>query len=109
MGKRSEVRLTARTALTAKRGTITWDAEVKGFGLRVMRSGARFFVLKYRFGTLQRWFTIGQYGSPWTAEQARARAIELLGILAKGQDPAAQRNQHKANPTVRALTIRYIH
>ncbi len=108
MGKRSEVRLTARTVLAARPRTIAWDAEVKGFGLRVMRSGARFFVLKYRFGTRQRWFTIGQHGSPWTAEKARARAIELLGLLAKGQDPAAQRDRHKANPTVRVLTNRYL-
>jgi integrase len=108
MGKRSQVRLTARTVLAARLGTIAWDAEVKGFGIRVMGSGARFFVLKYRFGTLQRWFTIGQHGSPWTAEQARARAVELLGLLAKGQDPAAQRDRQKANPTIRTLTACYL-
>jgi integrase len=85
-----------------------WDAEVKGFGLRVMRTGARFFVLKYRFGTLQRWYSIGQWGSPWTAEKARAKALELLGLLASGQDPAAQRDQHKSNSSIRVLASRFL-
>jgi integrase len=73
-----------------------------------MRTGARFFVLKYRFGTLQRWLTLGQYGSPWTAEKARARALELLGLLAAGRDPAAQRDHHKLNPSIRALASRFL-
>src|SRR5277367_2537721 len=71
MGKRSELRLTAKTVAGAPRGALLWDAEVKGFGLRVMPSGTRTYLLKYRAGARQRWFTIGQHGSPWTAEMAR--------------------------------------
>ena len=36
------------------------------------------------------------------------RAVELLGLLARGQDPAAQRDWQKANPTIRTLTNRYL-
>jgi integrase len=108
MGKRSDVRLTTRTVQAAKAGTIAWDAEVKGFGLRVMRSGSRIYVLKYRAGGRQRWITIGAHGSPWTADKARDRAKELLGQVAKGTDPAALRDVERSNPTVAALAKRFL-
>ena len=71
-----------------------WDAEVKGFGVRVTPSGARTYVLRYRTGgrgSALRTLTIGQHGSPWTADQARRRAQELLGQVRSGADPAADR------------------
>jgi integrase len=34
--------------------------------------------------------SIGRYGSPWTVETARAKALELLGTLASGTDPFTQ-------------------
>src|ERR1019366_2250701 len=108
MGKRSDVRLTAQTVKAAERSTITWDAEVKGFGLRMMASGAQYYLLKYRTGARQRWFTIGQHGSPWTAAAARDRAKELLGHVVAGGDPAAERDHERSNPTVDALAKRFL-
>jgi integrase len=34
--------------------------------------------------------SIGRFGSPWTVETARAKALELLGTLASGTDPFTQ-------------------
>jgi hypothetical protein len=44
-----------------------WDTDVSGFGLRVTPAGERVYVLKYRAGGQQRWYTIGRHGSPLDA------------------------------------------
>ena len=108
MGMRSNLRVTARTVRTAKPGTLIWDAEVKGFGLRTLASGARVYVLKYRTGSRQRWFTIGQHGSPWTPDAARTRARELLAQVAKGADPASDRQRRRSNPSVADLVKQFM-
>lgn len=74
--------------------SVVWDVEVKGFGVRVAASGTRTYVLRYRMGgraTPLRTFTIGQHGSPWTVDQARRRALDLLAQVRSGVDPAAER------------------
>ncbi|MGP7795662.1 tyrosine-type recombinase/integrase [Sphingomonas sp. CLY1604] len=74
--------------------TVLWDAEVKGFGVRVSSGGDRTYVLRYQVGgrdEKQRQVTIGRHGSPYTAEQARRRALELLASVRSGSDPAAER------------------
>ena len=76
--------------------TVLWDAEVKGFGVRVAPSGARTYVLSYRMGGREapkRTVTIGRHGSPWTTDQARRRALDLLALVRKGVDPVAEREQ----------------
>ena len=73
---------------------VLWDVEIKGFGVRVAPNGRRTYVLSYRMGGREapkRVFTIGRHGSPWTTEQARRRAIELLGMVRQGIDPALER------------------
>ena len=107
MGTRSSVKLTARTVAAVEPGKIVWDAEVKGFGLRVMPSGNRLFILKYRAGKAQRWITIGKHGSPWTPDSARSRAKELLADVAKGGDPAKARDSARDNPSVADLVRQF--
>ena len=73
---------------------VLWDTEVKGFGVRVTSAGKRTYVLRYRMGgrdTPRRFVTIGQHGSPWTADQARRRALELLTQVRSGVDPVEER------------------
>jgi hypothetical protein len=51
-----------------------WDTELKGFCLRIHAAtkrapgGRKVYVVKYRVGRTQRWFTIGEHGSPWTPD-----------------------------------------
>lgn len=74
--------------------TVLWDAEVKGFGVRVSSGGDRTYVLRYQVGgrdEKQRQVTIGRHGSPFTAEQARRRALEILTAVRSGSDPAGER------------------
>jgi integrase len=77
---------------------VVMDAEVKGFGLLVLPSGVKSFFLQYRMGgretTTQR-YTIGKFGSPWTAETARDKAIKLRGKVADGVNICAQKRAAK--------------
>lgn len=85
-----------------------WDSDVKGFGLRVKPSGVKSYVVKYRTGTRTRRFTIGKHGSPWTTEEARLKAIELLRGRAAGTDPMEARVAARQAPTVSELLARYL-
>ncbi|WP_293992847.1 site-specific integrase [Sphingomonas sp.] len=74
--------------------TTVWDREIKGFGVRVASTGVRTYILRYRMGgrdTPVRTVTIGQHGSPWTADQARRRAAELLTEVRSGRDIVAEK------------------
>jgi integrase len=76
--------------------TVLWDSEVKGFGIRATSTGTKTYILRYRMGgrgTPLRTLTIGKHGSPWTVDQARRKAIELLGQVKAGIDHSAQRAQ----------------
>jgi integrase len=91
------------------RDVFVWDAEVKGFGLKVTPTGSKTYVLQYRTqeGRSRR-FTIGKHGSPWTCEEARTRAIELLRGLTTGSDPLDVKAETKGAFTVERLAALYL-
>ena len=67
-----------------------WDETLKGFGAMVTHNAARSYLVQYRIGgrgAPTRRYTIGQHGSPWTAEKARERAEELLEQVRRKVDP----------------------
>jgi site-specific recombinase XerD/uncharacterized protein (DUF433 family) len=80
--------------------TFLWDGELRGFGVRVIPSGLKSFVLQYRNADgRSRRIVIGRYGVI-TVEQARVEARDKLAAIAKGADPADER------PTARdAVTV----
>ena len=63
-----------------------WDEKVCGFGVRRQKRGI-FYYVRVRHNGAQIMRSIGRHGSPWTVETARAKALELLGTLASGEDP----------------------
>ena len=94
---------------TGKRQILVWDSEVKGFALRVTPAGVKSYILNYRNGEgRERRLTIGKHGSPWTCEQARTRAIELLRDVAAGSDPLDAKAEAKAAMTVTQLCNAYL-
>src|SRR5215472_11136301 len=79
---------------------IHYDGEVKGFGLRVTRAGAKSFVLNYRFDGVERRYTIGSFRDPWKAAEARREVKRLKKLIDQGVDPQGDRNEERAAPTV---------
>lgn len=88
------------------RDYFVWDDEVKGFGVRVMRSGTRTYQVQYRKGGRTRRASIGRHGTV-TVQQARQRAKELLGDVASGGNPVEEISQHRRASTVAALCERF--
>ncbi len=72
-----------------------WDTEDRGFGLKVCPSGKKVYLVQVRHKGRVRRFTIGPHGR-WTPDQARKEARVLLGQLAQGIDPAAQKRRDEA-------------
>src|SRR6202142_4503475 len=96
-----------RKALPPASGqTLYWDAEVKGFALRVTPGSAKSFVLDYRAEGRQRRFTIGSYPD-WSVQAARQAAKELKREVDAGRDPMGQRHSERAAPTLHDLWERY--
>lgn len=87
---------------------IYFDTEIKGFGVRVLASGVKSFVLDYwnAEGT-QRRLTIGQFPT-WTVARARERAKELRIEIDADGDPLDTRKKLRTAPTVAKLCERYI-
>lgn len=83
-----------------------WDADVKGFGLRVTNRGAKSFILDYRIGGRQRRITIGSYPD-WSVAAARTEAGNLKREVDLGRDPMGERHAERAAPTMRDLWDRY--
>jgi len=101
-------KLIASITTPKHRELFCWDSELKGFGLRVMPSGRKVFVVQYRnaAGGTKR-YKIGVHGRI-KAEQARSTARELLGRIETGADPSADRAKLRQAPTMRDLARDYL-
>jgi integrase len=65
-----------------------WDTAVVGFGARRQTNGC-FYYIRYRHNGAQIVRSIGRHG-PLTPDTARAKALQLLGIVAGGTNPFSQ-------------------
>jgi integrase len=117
MPRRATERLTDRLVRALptppKGATITYDADMPGFGARVTASGARAFVLNYMSAGRERRMTIGRFPT-WSATAAREEARELRRKVDSGIDPMVERQAHDAAafaersaPTMHDLFSRY--
>lgn len=92
----------------SKHGTLFWDDELAGFGIRVYPSGAKMFFVKFRARSgRQRWLKLGAFG-PLTAEHAREKAKLELAKVIDGEDPADARDQLRSAVTVNKLCDLYL-
>lgn len=101
-------KITTRVVEALPPGGWVWDTAVNGFCVRRQKSEARVYMLGYRIHGRQRWFTIGQHGSPWTCDTARDEALRLLGEVARGNDPANDRDHVRGLPTVAEAAERFM-
>ncbi|WP_164895978.1 tyrosine-type recombinase/integrase [Rhizobium hidalgonense] len=85
-----------------------WDESPKGFGVKVTGKGKKVFVVQTRLNGRTRRATIGEYGSPWSVDQAREEALSLLSQFARGRDPVLEKKAARVRGiTVRELSERY--
>lgn len=85
-----------------------WDSEVRGFGVRVKKTGTKSFILKCRVGRLTVQTTICKVGSPYTVDEARDKARELLRDAAEGIDPRQVKKARREGITVADLADLYL-
>ena len=90
----------------AAKDYFVWDSQIAGFGLRVMPSGAKTYQAQYRKGGRTRRVSVGRHGKI-TVEEARKLAKEIMGQVAKGENPAEDVSQHRKAPTIAALCERF--
>ncbi len=104
---RVKLTLTKRTVEAlepAGKSWIAWDDKLVGFGCRVQPSGTKSFIVNYRPGdggrkAPNKRVVIGRFGRI-TPDQARTRAKDLLGRVARGEDPAGERAEARGVPTL---------
>ena len=85
-----------------------WDRELRGFGVQVMPSGLKSFVIQYRTAEgRHRRVVIGRYGL-MTVEEARTLAHEQLVAVSKGIDPVAEEAKAAGLQTVAEICDWYI-
>jgi integrase len=87
--------ITLNVVKTLQPGSVAWDRDVKGFGVRRQRQAVK-YILKSRIRGKDHWFTIGTHGSPWTPDTARQEAKRKLGEIAAGKNLAAIRAQQRS-------------
>jgi integrase len=96
------------TCQPGKAASFYWDSEVKGFGVRITRSGTKSYILQRYVGggkQISR-ATIG-YTTVLALEEARQRAIaEIATYYSRGLDPRVERKKQAAVAQVRGFTLR---
>lgn len=95
-------KLTKATVKAAPVG-FTWDDQLPGFGLRVLASGRRSYVLRYRTATgTDRLLTIGTADELHT-DAARELARQARADVRHGRDPRAERRALREAPRLEKL------
>jgi integrase len=91
--------------------TVIMDSDVKGFGVRMMPSGACSYFARYRIlggrSAPIRRATLGKH-PVMTPEKARQLAKDILADARKGIDPMAEKKKHLASITVQELITAFI-
>jgi integrase len=101
-------KITKRVVDALLPGSVLWDDELPGFGVRRRAGGRTTYFLKYRTaGGRQRWFTIGIHG-PLTPDLARSRALTHKAAIAGGSDPSGDRALRRHENTIAELADRYV-
>jgi integrase len=105
--KLTETKIIKAEVPDGKPQVFLWDSLVSGFGLRALASGSKTFWFQYRPGGGRGSSRMVRIG-PWPAVRlaaARSAARDLAGSVARGKDPAAekQKERRRSSSSLRAL------
>jgi integrase len=94
------------------KGAVTfWDGDhdgkVRGFGVRVYKTGTRSFFLNYSVGGTEHRVDIGAFPE-WTVDAARDEAKALRQLVDRGENPAEDKRERREAPSIQDLIDRYI-
>ena len=92
MPRRSTLRLTKRSvdALPpSDKDTVFWDRDLAGFGVRVLPSGRKVFVVQSRGPKGSKRVSLGRYGK-LTPDQARNTAAAVIDRIKQGEAPSPE-------------------
>lgn len=89
-----------------------YDTDLKGFGVKVMPSGVKTFIVEYRpngggRSAPKRRLTLGRFGA-LTVDEARSLAKRALSQVHAGSDPAVDRALSRAEMTVAEVCDLYL-
>lgn len=83
-----------------------WDDELPRFGVRVLPSGRKCFVLQYRINRRSRRMNLGTFGII-APDAARGFALQALGKVEAGEDPMEARRTREKAITVAELAAKF--
>ncbi len=83
------------------------DDKVKGFFVRVFPSGKKVLGLRYTFNSRSYRYKIGDYGII-TPDEARGKALELLGEINNGVNPQDIRAEYRKEATLSEFSLIFI-
>jgi integrase len=84
-----------------------WDSQLKGFGLRIFKTGRKSYMVQYRAGGRTRRMTIGAHGN-LTPDEARKEAKRLLSDVAFGGNPSEEKRMFRDAPLLRDVCDRFV-
>jgi integrase len=84
--------------LAGKGEVIHWDQDLPGFGLRVLASGARTWIVRYRVGKRQRVVSLGK-GASLSPMDARKQAGAILAKAKPGKDARTEITEARSQAT----------
>ena len=86
---------------------VLWDCDLAGYGVVAMPSGTKTYIAQYRMGTQSRRMKLGRHGA-LTPDEARQRAKEVLGDVARDKDPLVERRAKRTEQPFRVLSDAYM-
>ena len=94
--------------LVKEKDYFVWDETLPGYGLRVLPSGRKTFLIQYRDGGGRtRRKGLGRYGTV-TADKAKEKARELLAGVAHGSNPAEEKKRKRGAALASELCDRFM-
>lgn len=98
MAQRITKRAVEKLSSSDPKGKVVFDDLDRGFGVRVTATGRKTFIVKYGPESRRQVMTLGVFPD-LSVEDARKKASEVRGAVARGEDPAAEKVRQRHAPT----------